>query len=178
MAWEQELFALLDDLEQQASALYAAERSVEVADRSRAEYRSVTLASRLMASLDVEIAVDVAGIGPVGGVVDRVADGWCLLRGSARDWVVLLDAVTAVRGVSGRGVPEVAWPATARLGLASVLRGLAESAQPTVVHARTGTRYEGRVGRIGADFVELSAGEPARDVLLAFNGVAALSSSE
>ena len=42
MAWEEELFALLDDLEQQAEALYDAERDAELADRSRAEYQQVT----------------------------------------------------------------------------------------------------------------------------------------
>ena len=50
MAWEEELFAYLDDLEGQAGALYAAERAPELADRSRAEYQSVTLATRLMAA--------------------------------------------------------------------------------------------------------------------------------
>ena len=35
MAWEEQLFALLDDLEQQAEALYDAEREAELADRSR-----------------------------------------------------------------------------------------------------------------------------------------------
>ena len=44
-------FALFDDLEQQAESLYAEERDLELADRTRAEYSAVTLASRLMASL-------------------------------------------------------------------------------------------------------------------------------
>ena len=50
MGWEEELFGYLDDLEGQAAALYDAERAPELADRSRAEYQQVTLASRLMAS--------------------------------------------------------------------------------------------------------------------------------
>ena len=50
MVWDERLFDLLDDLEGQAEALYAAERDAELADRSRAEYASVTLESRLMAS--------------------------------------------------------------------------------------------------------------------------------
>ena len=33
MAWEEELFGFLDDLEQQAEALYDAERAPELADR-------------------------------------------------------------------------------------------------------------------------------------------------
>ena len=34
MSWEEELFALLDDLEEQAEALYDAERDAELADRA------------------------------------------------------------------------------------------------------------------------------------------------
>ena len=55
MTWEEQLFSLLDDLEQQAEAAYDAERDVDLADRSRAEYAQVTLASRLMASLEDEL---------------------------------------------------------------------------------------------------------------------------
>ena len=61
MSWEAELFTFLDDLEQQAEALYDAERSVELADRSRAEYHHVSLASRLMASVGHEVV-----LGPPG----------------------------------------------------------------------------------------------------------------
>ena len=60
MTWEEQLFSLLDDLEQQAEALYDSERDVELADRSRAEYAHVSLASRLMASLDDEVGLEVA----------------------------------------------------------------------------------------------------------------------
>ena len=63
MSWDEEMFAVLDDLEQQAEALYAAERDAELADRTRAEYGAVTLASRLMASLDTELALGVLGVG-------------------------------------------------------------------------------------------------------------------
>ena len=63
MGWEEHLFALFDDLEQQAEALYDAERDVELADRSRAEYHHVSLASRLMASLDREVVLDLLGGG-------------------------------------------------------------------------------------------------------------------
>ena len=39
MTWEEELFGFLDDLEQQADALFEADRDLEVADRSRTEYQ-------------------------------------------------------------------------------------------------------------------------------------------
>ena len=49
--WDEQLFAILDDLEQQAQALYDADRASELVDRSRSEYAAVTLVSRLMASV-------------------------------------------------------------------------------------------------------------------------------
>ena len=79
----------LDDLEQQAAALYDAERAPELADRGRAEYQQVTLASRLMASVDLEVTLELTGVGAVSGRLERVADGWCLvLSGHGQDWVV------------------------------------------------------------------------------------------
>ncbi len=68
MSWEEEVFALLDDLEQQAEAMYAAERDADLADRSRAAYREVTLASRLMASVGEVLRLDITG---VGGAAER-----------------------------------------------------------------------------------------------------------
>ena len=49
MSWEDRIFSLLDDLEAQAEGAFAAERDLEVAERARAEYASVTLAARLSA---------------------------------------------------------------------------------------------------------------------------------
>src|SRR4051794_6806979 len=111
MAWEEELFDYLDDLEAQATALFAADRGPELTDRSREEYRSVTLAARLMASVDQELPLEVVGIGRVTGRLPGVASGWWLVRGSGQDWVVRLGAVMATHGTSGRAVPELAWPA-------------------------------------------------------------------
>src|SRR5690349_20389292 len=159
MSWEDDLFALLDDLEQQAEALYAADRDAELADRSRAAYGEVTLASRLMASLDAELRLEVTGVGTVAGELERVADGWCVLRGPAQDWVVSLPAVTAVHGASDRSVPEVAWSPVARLGLASALRRLADAGERCVLRLRDGTTYDAVLRRVGADFVEATVGE-------------------
>src|SRR3954469_17121084 len=76
--WEEELFGYLEDLAGQAAALYDAERAPELADRSRAEYQQVTLAARLMASVDREVTLEVLGVGAVTGELSRVATGWCL----------------------------------------------------------------------------------------------------
>jgi hypothetical protein len=177
MAWDEELFALLDELEQQAEALYDAERGWELADRSRAAYREVTLASRLMASVGGEVRFEVAGVGAVAGVLERVAEGWCVVSGAAQDWVVCLPAVAAVHGASGRSVPEVAWPPVARLGVASALRRLADAGERCVLHLRDGTTYDAVLRRVGSDFVEATLGK-GRLVLVALGGLAAVQSRE
>lgn len=176
MAWEQELFDYLDDLEGQAAARYAAERATELAERSREEYRSVALAGRLMASLDHEVTLELAGLGALSGRLVRVATGWCLLRGPGQDWVVRLAAVAAVHGASERAVPELAWPPTAVLGLGSALRRLADTAEPCSLHLTDGRSHTGTIQRVGADFVEVAAGEPARVVLVAIDHLAAVGS--
>jgi hypothetical protein len=176
MGWEDELFALFDDLEAHAGSLYAAERDAEVADRSRAEYQQVTLASRLMASLDTEVTITVLGVGPLTGTVERVAAGWLLMSAGGHDWVVNLDLIDAVTGASVRSVPEVAWSPLTRLGLGSALRRISEAGERCLLHLRDGTRHEGTVRRVGADFCELAEGEERRVVLVAFDALAAAQS--
>src|SRR6478672_8861288 len=117
MAWEHELFALFDDLEGQAAALWEADREAELADRARAEYASVSLASRLTASRGREVRLGLPHVGRVEGRLDRVGDGWCLLSGAGQDWIVPLAHVVTVEGCRERSVPEVAWSPVDRLGL-------------------------------------------------------------
>lgn len=175
MAWEEKLFAALDDLEQQAEALFEAERAAELADRSRAEYGAVTLASRLMASVGEEVVLGVEGVGRVAGELQRLGTGWVLLRGAGGDWVVHLEAVEVVGGAAARSVPEVAWSPLTRLGLGSAFRRLSEAGEPCLVHLRSGSRAEGRVRRVGADFAEVAVA-PERVQLVAFAAVAAVQS--
>lgn len=177
MGWEDELFGLLDDLEQQAEALYDAERAPELADRSRAEYRQVPLAGRLMASVDLELGLVVRGVGAVTGSLERVAATWCLVRGPGQDWLVPLHAVATVVGASARAVPEVAWPATSRLGLASALRPLAEAGERCVLHLIDGGRVEGVPGRVGQDFLEVTE-EGGRATLVQLSALAAVQSRD
>ncbi|WP_435768874.1 hypothetical protein [Nocardioides sp. SYSU DS0651] len=176
MGWERDLFALFDDLEGQAAALYAAERDAELADRSRAEYQQVTLASRLMATLGTHATLGVQGVGPVAGTVERVAEGWVLVSAGEQDWVVSLEAVGTVAGASVRSVPEVAWSPLTRLGLGSALRRIAEAGERCLLHLRDGSRHEGTLRRVGQDFCELAEGEERRIVLVAFGALAAAQS--
>ena len=175
MNWDEQLFAVLDDLEQQAESLYDVDRVAEVADRSRAEYAAVTLASRLMASLDLEISVDVRGVGRVAGRLRRVAAGWLLLEATAGQWVIPLAAVTSVGGASPRSMPEVAWSPVTRLGLGSALRRLGDAGERCLVHRVDAAPLDGVVRRVGRDFAEVEVA-PQRTELVAFSAVAAVQS--
>lgn len=177
MAWDDELFALLDDLEQQAEALYDAERDADLADRSRAEYAQVTLAGRLMASVGRELGLTLLGVGPVSGTLQRVGPDWCLVHGSGQDWVVRTAAVLRVRGASERAVPEVAWSPVASLGLGSALRRVADSGRPCRVHTLDGAQHEVQLARVGRDFVE-AAGPDGTPLLFPFGQLAAVQSRE
>ena len=165
MTWEERLFSMLDDLEQQAEAMYDAERDVELADRRRAEYAQISLTSRLMASVGCEVGLEVEGVGLVQGRLQRAADDWCLVAATGQDWVVRVAAVTLVRGASDRSVPEVAWSPVARLGLGSALRRIADTREPCVLHRVDGRRHEAVLTRVGQDFVEACGPD---DTLLLF----------
>lgn len=177
MGWESELFALFDDLEAQASTLSATERLAEHVDRSRAEYQTVSLAGRLMASTGAEVSLRLHGVkGTVSGVLERVADGWLLIGAGDVDWIVATPAIATVQGASVRAVPEVAWSPLTRLGLGSALRRIAEAGEECVVHLVGGGRHEGFLRRVGQDFCELVEGEERRTQLVAFGALAAVRS--
>lgn len=168
---DRRLAGFLDDLEQQAAGAWAAERGLEVAERARAEYTRVTLASRLMAGVGGQMDLAVTGIGPLSGTLERVADGWCLLESGRAEWVVRLAAIRTVRGVSERAIAAEAWPVTARLALGSALRGLA--GEQCLLRLLDGTSVDGRLGRAGADFVEVQPGG-GPPVLVAYTALAAV----
>ena len=159
------LSALFEDLEQQAEGLALAERDAELGDRIRAEYAMVTWVARLHASLGARVRLSTAGVGALDGALVRVGDGWCLVETSpvSQEWLVLLHAVTRASGLSDRAVSAEARSVADRLSVRSALRGLAEARTVVVLHDVDGTRMRGRLGRVGADFVELSleSGEPA-----------------
>lgn len=178
MGWEEELFALLDDLEGQASAAWEAEREVELLDRAQAEYAAVTLASRLMASLGSPVTLDLPHVGRVHGVLGRVGEDWCLLGDGVQDWIVPTRHVCLVHSASARSVPEIAWSPVHRLGLRSALRRLADVEQACVVHLGDGTRHEVVVRRVGADFVEASAMAGGAAVLVPYAAIVAVQSRE
>jgi hypothetical protein len=172
VSWEEQLFSALDDLEQQAEALYDAERDLDLADRSRSEYAQVTMDSRLMASLDAALTLELRGVGRVSGTLQRLGTGWCLLHGAGQDWIVRTAAITVVHGMSPRSVPEVAWSPVTRLGLGSALRRLAEAGERCVLHLVEGAQHEVVLTRVGRDFVE-GANTGDRTVVVPFVALSA-----
>lgn len=176
-SWDEQLFALFDDLEGQASALYELERDAELVDRSRAEYHHVTLESRLMASIGDHLGLTVAGVGRVEGELQRLGLGWCLVSGHAQDWIVRTACIEVVHGASERSVPEVAWSPLHKLGVSSALRRLAESQVRCVVHLVDGGQHEAIVRRVGADFVEISSPSDV-PALISYDAISAVQSRD
>jgi hypothetical protein len=172
MRWEERLLDLFDDLEQQAAGLALGERDAQVAELSRAEYAEVDLAARLHASTGAPLRLEVLGLGALDGSLASAGDGWCLLDVAGQDWLVPLAAVVSLRGLAAGGVADAARPVTTRLGLGSVLRGIAEDRDEVVLHRRDGQVVRGVLGRIGRDFVELGA--PGGVGVVPFEAVAAL----
>lgn len=176
-SWDEQLFALFDDLEGQAAARFELERDAELVDRSRSVYHRVSLDSRLVASLGEQLTLEVAGVGRIDGELQRVGEGWGLMSGHAQDWIVRTAAVRVVQGASERSVPEVAWSPLHKLGLGSALRRLAESHARCIVHLVEGTQHEALVRRVGSDFVEVLTPSQAR-LLVAFESISAVQSRD
>ena len=177
MSWEHELFAMFDDLEGQAAALWEADREAELADRARSEYASVTLASRMMASVGGQVALELPGVGRVEGRLSRVGESWCLVCSPGQDWIVPLRHVLVVHGASERSVPEVAWSPLHRLGLASALRRLADAGTRCLLHLTDGARHEAYVERVGGDFIDCRTSAGAR-LLVSFEAIVAVQSRD
>ncbi len=153
--WERSVLALLDDLEQQAEGLHLRERDLEVADRVEAEYATVTAAARWHASVGLDLRLRLLGGRQVTGRLARAGEDWLLVADQGSQWVVPCAAVLGAAGVSPRAAAPESWSVVDKLGLRSVLRGVARSGGECVVHGRDGQQVTGRLGRVGADFVEL-----------------------
>ncbi len=156
MRWERSVLALIDDLEQQAEGLHLVERDLEVADRTRAEYARVTLASRLHALAGRPVRLRLLGGIALAGTVTRTGLDWLLVEDDvARAWIVRHAAVAVLQGASARAVPHDALGVLRRLPLRAVLRRLADEDTDCLLHLVDGSRVEGRLLRLGEDFVEL-----------------------
>jgi len=88
-------------------------------------------------------------------------------------------ALGRVGGLSDQAVGDDARSLSSRLGLGSVLRGFAAATVPVSTQTTAGAVVQGRVRRVGADFVELwtadgrSTAQPDWE-LVPFEAIAAL----
>lgn len=182
MRWDDRLGDFFEDLEQQADGLALSQRDAEVAELARADFAQVDLAARLHASIGHTLLLEVEGLGVLDGVLTRVGSGWCLLGSGPQEWLVRLAATASLRGLAERGVPAQARPVTARLGLGSALRRIAEAQVEVVLHRVDGTATRGRLVRVGADFLDIrrdaDGAGPADSVqTVPFSAVAAVRTS-
>lgn len=176
MRWDERLLDLFDDLEQQAEGLALSERDLEVAERSRAEYAQVDLASRLHASVGRQVLLRLVGVGQVEATLRRLGADWCLADAGAQEWVVRFAAVTSARGLSSRALAVPARSVAARLGFGAAMRRIADDRATVVVHRMEGPPSRGLVHRVGADFLEVSS-EPSQESsveVVAFAHIAAV----
>ena len=168
VTWEERLLEVFDDLEQQAEGLALLARDAEAGDRARDLYSEVDVASRLHASVGSTVELLLPGAGAVRGRLLRVARGWCLVEPDdvvGQEVIVNLTGLLSARGLTTRSVPEGARAVTSRLGIASALRHLALDQDPVAVTRLDGGVRRGRLGRVGADFLELVGESGVTDVL-------------
>ena len=162
MSWEESMFAVFDDLEQQAEGLHLVERDAEVADLTVAEYSRVSLAARLHASLGRRPAGAAArrspGRRPAGPARARTG---CCSSTARRSGSCATRGGRPSSGLSTQADSEDTWSVVDRLTLRAVLRRLAAAGEACLVHFCDDQQVEGRVGRVGRDFFELHVGEGA-----------------
>ena len=181
MRWER----LFDDVEAQLEAADRAELAGEVADRTRREVARLRLVDRLRASIGADLQLRVAGAGAICGRLRRAGEGWLLLAPDAGPSVfVLRDAVLTVDGLPSAAVePGSEGAVLSRLDVGHALRAVARDRSPVSVVLRDGTRLDGTLDRVGADFADLAlhpAGEARREAAVrsvravTFEGMAVL----
>lgn len=149
--------ALFADLEAQAAAGDALERAAEVEERARAEIGALTLAARLRGSVGAPVLVRLAGDLALSGRIVRTGPDWTLLEEDTnREAVVAHGHITAVRGLARHSVVTEGI-VESRLGLRSVLRGIARDRSAVRIHLPTGGTVDATIDRVGADFLEAAA---------------------
>lgn len=141
-----DLVAQLDAADVQADAH-------ALADLTRAERATVSLADRLRASRGWPVALELVDGSRVNGEVREVGVEWVLIDERPWQHLVPLRATTVVAGLSSHAVPEPSG-SRAGLGLPSALRVLMRDRG--TVHVRTvSCRVVGRIARVGKDHIDV-----------------------
>jgi hypothetical protein len=166
------------DLQALAAAEADLERDSEVAERTRIERASLTLADRLAAARG-PVEITTAGGGRHAGLVVDSGDSWVLLhhvpvggRAAAAEHLVRTDAVHRVRGL-GRPRTSAAGVLPPR-SLGSVLRAWCRDRSEVSVLLVDGGATAGLASAAYADHFELSTGGGAT-VAVPFTAIAVVS---
>ncbi|OIQ72954.1 hypothetical protein GALL_454120 [mine drainage metagenome] len=147
--WE----ALFEDLESQLDAAHAANRAVEVAERTRTERASVTLGDRFRAARGSRVSLRLRDGEAVSGDLVDLAQQWLLLADGPRQLLVPTAAVGWVGGL-GMHATTGGGLVVRRLTMGHVLRALARDRVHVRVQAH-GVELAGRLDAVGADHVDV-----------------------
>ncbi|GAA1813436.1 hypothetical protein [Nesterenkonia flava] len=132
-------------LEAEAVQMLELERSRHVlADRLRAHRGRCV---RLRVQADLRLELQLVGVG----------SDWCAGVAAGAGYVVPLRSLLTAEGL-GPGVREESSAAQRRLGLPSVLRMLAEAAEPVVLLGAEDELGRGRILTVGQDHLDLRSG--------------------
>lgn len=161
MRWD-DLFA---DLEARFDAEQEAELVAEVADRIRSETARTGLAERVAGAVGSQIRVVTLGGARSAGWLRRSGPDWLLLdEAGGAEALVQLSAVTLLSGLPRTvGRPGGGGRVGARVGLGTLLRGVARDRLPVLVDLVDGSTAGGTVERVGRDHLELVEGGGAVD---------------
>lgn len=157
MRWQ----LLFEDLEAQLATARSAQAREGLPDLVRAELATTHLADRLRASQGEALRLQLGPLAEdrdamVDGVLVDVGEGWLLLgRPPARQSLVALAAVHAVAGLAPHVAPDES-RVRRGIGLAHALRALARDRAEVQLSTRARTLV-GRIERVGADYVEITA---------------------
>lgn len=152
------LDALFEDLESQFDALRDGDLYGEVADRTRAEVGKITVLDRLRGAVGTVVRVELSHAQPVQGLLSRVGKDCLLLEGERfEEWLIPVTALSAVHRLGPWAEPAIGAVA-AKLGLAHLLRGIAQDRSPVTVFGAGSESHPvtGTIDRVGADFLELA----------------------
>jgi hypothetical protein len=115
------------------------------------------VAARLRGSLGKVVVVQLSGGLTLSGRIGQTGPDWTLLAAdTAQEAVLVHRHLVSVRGL-GRHADPAAGVVESRLGVRTVLRGVARDRSAVRIHLTTGAVADGTIDRVGRDYVELAA---------------------
>lgn len=154
MRWD----ALFADLEGELAAAEAAERSSEIADRTRRETGRIGLVDRLRPAVGASVRFTLLGGTVAGGRLRDVGPDWAVVTESgSTECLVRLSAVTTVVGVPcAASEPGQAGRVWERIDVRHALRALVRDRAPVALALVNGAALTGTLDAVGCDVVELA----------------------